>query len=117
MDFMGVGGGGGGGGSPDGGSEERVRLVRPIPSGGHARRSPAPERGREGGHPFSSQGLHGELVWLFLVLSLGFRTYISRKYIRGGGGESRASVRAPSLMLLGEWLFGGRSTQNVVWLV
>ena len=52
VDFMGV---GAGGSPPDGGSEERGRVVRPIPSGGHAR-SPAPE----GSHPFPSQGLQGE---------------------------------------------------------
>jgi hypothetical protein len=62
VDFMGVGQAAGGGSPPDGGSEERVRLVRPIPSGGQARRSPAPEGGREGAHPFASQGLHGESV-------------------------------------------------------
>jgi len=52
VDYMGVGERGSApGGSTDGG-EERVRLVRPIPSvpenrGGQSRRSPAPEGGRK----------------------------------------------------------------------
>nr|QTY21850.1 putative jasmonate ZIM domain protein 3 [Calohypnum plumiforme] len=65
VDYMGV---GERGSTPSGstdGSEERVRLVRPIPSvpenrGGQSRRSPAPEGGRKlmdrDGSPFS-QGL------------------------------------------------------------
>ncbi|KAG0595666.1 hypothetical protein M758_UG186400 [Ceratodon purpureus] len=61
VDFMGVGKGAAAAGGEsllDGGSEEGVRLVRPIPSGCGTRRSPAPEGGRESGHPFASQGLH-----------------------------------------------------------